>query len=101
MSVSVNRTVRRAIEATVVERARSRAVEQAIAIGMIVAIGAMAMPMLGESGPASAHAGNVDSAWESTTRTSQGPQRPRDQNNPQSERHQMQGWRDGDGQTTR
>lgn len=101
MSVSSNRTVRRAIEATMMERAKARAVEQAIAIGMIVAIGAMAMPMLGESGPVMARAGEEGASAEGTPRTDMGRAGPHDRYRPEGERNITQGLREGEGRTTR
>lgn len=59
MNIISARSVRKAIEATTIERARSLVVEQGIAVGMIVAIGAVLFPLLGNAGPDRARAEHV------------------------------------------
>ncbi len=60
MGERTSRNVRRAMEATMVERARALAVEQALAIGMILGVGVMVLPLFGEAGPAQARAEDAE-----------------------------------------
>ena len=71
MSIGVDRTVRQAIAATTVERARSLVIEQALAIVMIVTIGALLLPLAGQSEPSSARAD--ESPWSGGIRTQEAP----------------------------
>lgn len=73
MAMSINREARRAVEATVVERARSLVVEQAIALGMIAGIVAVVVTFTGEAGPTPARAGEAERGWDAGSRTGEGP----------------------------
>lgn len=94
MNMVQHRTARRAVEATIVERARALTVERAIAVGMIAAIGLVAIPMLGEGGPASAMADGRDGPA-SETRTAIAPDGRQDRYRHEKAHTDGQGLRDG------
>jgi hypothetical protein len=96
MNVVQHRTARRAVEATIVERTRALTVERAIAAGMIAAIGMVAIPMLGEGGPASAMAEGRQSP-PTDTRTAIAPDGRQDRYRHEKSHMDGQGLRDGRG----
>ncbi len=96
MNVLQQRTMKRAVEATIVERARALTVERAIAVVMIATIGMVGVPMLGEGGPAAAMA-EVGEGPVLDTRTATAPDGRQDRYRHEKAHMDGQRLRDGRG----